>query len=402
MIAPRRILFALGLAAFHLGGPAVAANGHQLAEQCLRQIRENRHTPFVDPRECSDAIASGDLDDETLALVLYSRGAILMQRGHPEAGARDFAQAALLNPDPAFVLFMRGMLRLVADDPMTAVAEWNRALAQRDHPAIRLQRGRALLMLGRPDAALEDFHHVLDAWPTSSEACVGRGRALLALGRPDESLADFDRVVAKFPGDTEALMYRATARFDKGDRVAAKVDAERVAGLHPRNALFSARLLFAEQDWAGATAAFMKADPYLTLPEQRHVYLWDAVAQRRRKAEPAVSGVPQVFDPAKADMWPMTAMRFVIRAQYPSMDYFPRFARVTEAQVLASANDPDSGVAARQRVQAAFYMGQIYLGTNQPADAARLFRQFIDPAQFDSWEYRINLLELARLRKLQR
>ena len=81
------------------------------------------------------------------------------------------------------------------------------------------------------------------------------------------------------------------------------------------------------------------------------------------------------------------------------MDYFPRFARVSEAQVLASANDLDPGVAARQRVQAAFYMGQIYLGTNRPADAARLFRQFVDPAQFDSWEYRINLLELARLSK---
>jgi hypothetical protein len=60
---------------------------------------------------------------------------------------------------------------------------------------------------------------------------------------------------------------------------------------------------------------------------------------------------------------------------------------INEAQVLASANDQDTQVAALQRAQAAFYIGQIYLGTDRRADVARLFRQVVEPPLFDSWEY---------------
>jgi tetratricopeptide (TPR) repeat protein len=397
----RGLLCALALATA-LPSVARATGGDRLAAECLRLIRDGHHTPTVDPRECTDAIHSGDLNDETMALVLYARGAILMKRGHPDKGARDFAQAAALNPDPAFVHFMGGMMRLVADDPASAVVEWSAALKIRENPTIRLERGRALLLLGQPAEALEDFHHVLEAWPLSAEAWVGRGKAQLGAGRPDAALEDLNRVLVRRPGHVEALKARAAAHFDKGDAVSAKADAAQAAALHPHNAVLSGKLAFADGDWRAVTAAFLKADPYLTLAERRHLYIWSALAERRRTKQPETGGMFLVFDQKNAGLWPMPAMRFVVRSQYSRKVYFEQFTAITEAQVFAAARDKDPRVAEVQKVQAAFYVGQIYLGIDKPADAARVFRQIVDAAQFDSWEYRISLVELTRLSKAKK
>ncbi|HJQ60052.1 MAG TPA: tetratricopeptide repeat protein [Vineibacter sp.] len=382
-----------------VSGTAQATTGDRLAAACLQLIRDGHHTLTVDPRECTDAIESGDLSDETMALVLYARGAIRMQRGHPKSGARDFAQAAALNPDPSFVRFMGGMMRLVADDPASAVIEWTSALKIRENPTIRLERGKALLLLGQPAEAIEDFNHVLEAWPLSAEAWVGRGSAQLGAGRPEAALTDLNRVLDKRPEHVEALKARAAALFDKGDAMSAKIDAARAAKIHPHNALLSAKLAFAGGDWQAMNLELRKADPYLSLAERRHIYIWSAIAERRHSGKPGVGGLPMVFDPAQANVWPMPAMRFVIRAQYPRKEYFERFTAISEAQVFAAAKDDDPRVADAQRVQAAFYVGQIYLGIDKPAEATRVFRQIADAAQFDSWEYRVTLVELARLGK---
>lgn len=384
-----------------VGQPAVArtSDGERLAAECLRLIRDGHHMPTVDPKQCTEAIESGDLGDEAMALTLYARGAIRMRRGHPEKGARDFTQAAALNPDPAFIHFMGGMMRLVADDPASAVAEWTMALKMRENPTIRLERGKALLLLGQPAEALEDFSHVLEAWPLSAEALVGRGRARLGAGRPDAALEDFKRVLAERPDHVEALKARAAAYFDKGDAVAAKADAARAAAIHPHNAILSAKLAFAEGDWPAVTSALRKADPYLTLAERRHIYLWGALAERRRTKLPETGSMFMVFDAKNPNLWPMPAMRFVVRTQHKEKVFWEQFTAITESQVFAAAKDKDPRVAEVQKVQAAFYVAQVYLGIDKPADAARVFRQIIDTGQFDSWEYRISLVELGRLGK---
>lgn len=387
------------------GASAFAAEGNILAEQCLRQVRESRYDADKGTKPCADAISSGDLDDETLALVLYARGAIMMHHGQTRLAAESFAQAALINPEPSFVHFMRGMSRLIAGDPALAVVELNAALARRDNIAVRQQRGRALLQLGRYEAALDDFHHVLDAWPLSAEAFIGRGASLLAQGRPDAAIIEFDRVLALAPDDVDALVYRAAARFDKGDLAQARADAERVAQLRPRSSgavFLAARLRFADGDWRGANTALLKAIDIATPAERRSILFWQAIAQRRMEGQRSVGGVIEAFDRANAARWPMTAMRFFVRSQYPEPQFYPLYAPITEAQVFASANDPDPKIATVQRVQAAFFVSQTYLALDRPKDAARVLAQVADAGLFDSWEYRVNLLELARLSKAKR
>ncbi len=63
-------------------------------------------------------------------------------------------------------------------------------------PDALLNRGNALLTLGRPQEALAGFDAVLARNPRQADALLGRGGAHAALGRPEPALADFDAALA--------------------------------------------------------------------------------------------------------------------------------------------------------------------------------------------------------------
>jgi tetratricopeptide (TPR) repeat protein len=84
-------------------------------------------------------------------------------------------------------------------------------------PELINRHGVALLELGRPRAALEDFDRLLTGNPNHFEALGNRANALLKLNRADDALAAYDRALALAPDNPQLLTNRAVAlrRLDR-------------------------------------------------------------------------------------------------------------------------------------------------------------------------------------------
>ncbi len=86
-----------------------------------------------------------------------------------------------------------------------------------DDPELINRHGVALLELGRPCAALEDFDRLLAGNPNHFEALGNRANALLKLNRAEDALATYDRALALVPDNPQLLTNRAVAlrRLDR-------------------------------------------------------------------------------------------------------------------------------------------------------------------------------------------
>ena len=79
------------------------------------------------------------------------------------------------------------------------------------------RRGVALLELGRPQEALDNFERVLAAAPDHLEALGNRGNALIKLNRAAEALSSYDKALTIAPDNAQLLTNRAAAlrRLDR-------------------------------------------------------------------------------------------------------------------------------------------------------------------------------------------
>ena len=77
--------------------------------------------------------------------------------------------------------------------------------------------GRALMLSGRLDEAVEDFDLALELDPGSVGALVGRGEARTKLGLLDDALEDLERAVSLDPDNAEAHTKRGNVHRERGD-----------------------------------------------------------------------------------------------------------------------------------------------------------------------------------------
>src|SRR5262249_47568689 len=95
--------------------------------------------------------------------------------------------------------------------------------------------------------------------PASTSEFIDRGNALLDLGRHDEAIADFSGAIALDKTKELAFADRAIAYLGKGDKDKARADIEAAAALDPKDAvMLRARGLLAEneQKWQDALDAY--------------------------------------------------------------------------------------------------------------------------------------------------
>ncbi len=148
------------------------------------------------PRE---AIASAG---RSVALSPYSADARLIRaRVLRSAGDRALAEAEVgytlkIHPDQPQVHELRGLLRLDAGDPAGAIEDLNRAIALNARDRVHVEKADALLALGRPRAALEEWSLALRIDPEWPEAYLGRARTSFLLGAWDQGLADLEQAAA--------------------------------------------------------------------------------------------------------------------------------------------------------------------------------------------------------------
>ncbi len=148
------------------------------------------------PRE---AIASAG---RSVALSPYSvdarliRARVLRSAGDRASGEAEVEYALTIHPDQPQLHELRGLLRLDAGDPAGAIENLNRAIALNARDRVHVEKADALLALGRPRAALEEWSLALRIDPEWPEAYLGRARTSFLLGAWDQGLADLEQAAA--------------------------------------------------------------------------------------------------------------------------------------------------------------------------------------------------------------
>jgi len=139
---------------------------------------------------------------KALDLSPYSPRAYLI-RGRVRAflgdrqGARDDVERGLsIQFNEPGLLELRGVLRAAAGDPGRALQDYDQALVSGAFDRIHVQKARALVALGRVDAAVLEWSLALRRDPELPEAYLGRANAQMRLGRWDLALADLEQAAS--------------------------------------------------------------------------------------------------------------------------------------------------------------------------------------------------------------
>ena len=121
--------------------------------------------------------------------------ALSSQKRYAEA-AREFQEAARLNPGLAEVYYSLGHISSSLGRVAEAVVYYQRALAVRpDYVAVHDSLGDLLRQEGRLDEAIDHFRKAVEIQPDSAISQNNLGFALSLKGRPDEALAHFQKAV---------------------------------------------------------------------------------------------------------------------------------------------------------------------------------------------------------------
>ncbi len=166
-----------------------------------------------------------------LAEAYFLRGCALQNLGQHQDAVDAFAKAQPDFPaqlkDPAFYLCQAISLNAVSEpqkalDAITLAEQTSQPFPQDavGRGIFFLQKGIALLGVGKPDLALEALRTaatLVQPGLAASNCWLQTGRALDALGKSDEALQAFDHSLAEAPPDPAAATIRILAAFQKAN-----------------------------------------------------------------------------------------------------------------------------------------------------------------------------------------
>ncbi len=214
-------------------------------------------TPVVPAKaqEAAAALQRGDIDQSVLlytaalddtsisndrrAVLLTERGVASMRRRNFKGALEDFNKAAALYPEYPAVYVNRGNLLLMLGQPIEtireAIKDFDRAIVLSPSLAAAFgNRGAAYLKLGAHDVAVADFTRAIELQPQNPAALNGRGRARLLAGRAHAAVRDFSRAVAVNPGFAQSYRNRAEAHMRLGEYREAAEDMSRALAFDAR------------------------------------------------------------------------------------------------------------------------------------------------------------------------
>ncbi|HEY8122072.1 MAG TPA: hypothetical protein VII78_12200 [Myxococcota bacterium] len=142
-------------------------------------------------------------------------------------------RAIALAPERAHYWQKRGEYRAALGELEGAEADFDRALALREAPFLRFERGLVRTQRGNLSKALADFDAAIAAQPANAQFYRGRALARVASGEARGGLADAARLLALSPADGESLYPRGVARAALGDLRAALADFDAVLRRRP-------------------------------------------------------------------------------------------------------------------------------------------------------------------------
>jgi tetratricopeptide (TPR) repeat protein len=160
---------------------------------------------------------------ETKKMKFYNTGEQLYQKGDYEKAARNFANAAMVDPNFAEAYDKLGQSLYRLNRIREAYGAFEKAVGLK--PGLldaQIHLGKILLLAGRKDDALAKADLVVAAKPEDGEALLLRAASLAALGREKEALGILEGLVSKNPKNSDALFLMSKIQVDSGDEPAAE------------------------------------------------------------------------------------------------------------------------------------------------------------------------------------
>src|SRR5262245_56941008 len=182
----------------------------------------------------------------------FNRGVARYQQGDLEGAMRDFDSAigiasaispgayasnhiGAIFPEPAVLLYNRGVTRYDMRDWDGAIADFDEALMLNpDRVMAWIKRGNARFKKGDLDEAINHFNQALQIDPRSVIALNNRGLAWQNKGKLDAALNDYSRALELNPRLTVALNNRAGIKHDRDDLRGALADYNKAIEIDPR------------------------------------------------------------------------------------------------------------------------------------------------------------------------
>jgi tetratricopeptide (TPR) repeat protein len=232
-------------------------------------------------------------------------------------------------------------------------------------------RGLAYYRKGDYEHALADDSQAIALDPKYAVVYDNRGFVYEAKGYYDRAIADFDRSITLDPKNAGFYNDRGFAYEAKGDYDRAIADYDQAIALNPThgNAYFHRGLASL---YVGSLAkALTDLDRSIELVPNPYTALWRDIVDKRSNQP---SQLPTALTQIDMIKWPAPLIRLYI-------------GKLTPAEALAAADDPDANTKKEQVCEANFYIGELALQQENKEEATRLFRLAADdcPKNFNEW-----------------
>ena len=260
----RLIFLAIALLAL---GDTSSAQSNDDAKKCAAEAEPSDFDLSID--YCTQAIQSGALSDQDLAIVFNNRGLAYYNKKDYERAVQDYDHAIRLGLSDADLFYRRGLVYFDKNDYNRAIQDFDQALRlNADNVAVLQKRGWAYESKKDYDQAIRDYDRAISLQPNDGPAFIRRASALqekrlyeraladyetatqvdpkfaserskgflfFYLGRMTQSAEMFEKYMKSNPNDTWVILFRYLVEAKIGNALAAARELENdAAGLKER------------------------------------------------------------------------------------------------------------------------------------------------------------------------
>ncbi len=290
--------------------------------------------------------------------------------------------------------YYAGMKKIVTGDKKSAANDLRKCLAtkMKDLPEFKFAQSE-LKALGEDEGDLDGAIADIEINPKDSVAYCSRGIAKARKGDLEGAIADFTRAIEINPKLSEAYNDRGYAKQAKGDPDGAIADFNRAIEENPKNVGAYGGLAhcnYLQANWTDALAAYRHACELdkqgSSLLDYYQLYIW-IIRARLGEVKAADKELTAYLD----KRWSAAPNDWVSKLAGHLL------GTVTQADLFAAADSPDSRKKSGQFCEAWYYAGMKKLVSGDKKSAAAYFRKCLATKLDDFTEFKFAQSELKAL-----
>lgn len=305
-------------------------------------------------------IARSALTPDEEANLRYQKAMALVLLKKTDGTISELEEACKLSPNHMAAQMMLADTYVRAGQPDKAEAQFTKVIERNaDNPLAYNNRAMFRQANGNLEGAIADFDKSVELEPAFFQAVTNKGFALMKAGRAAEAIAAFDQSIKMNPDQPGAISLRGTTKLNSSDLRGAAADYRQVLEMDGRNPSAHADLgfvYFFARQYDSAAKSFanaQKVDPKMTFLDPWKYY----AMSKGPNAASAAGEFAAISKKLPAQLtWPDRIVMFL-------MD------RLTEEQLVASANRENENIREAQLTEANYFIGLKSLGAGDQAAA---------------------------------